>query len=121
MNEIELTICGRVVVKKNLYKQGRGHWYKPKGVVSYIDSAILQIKMQRGKKHIEIYEKDVSVYLLFERAKRDADLDGMTTTIYDILQQAKIIKNDSQIVHSEQFKTKAADDLTRVYIKEYEE
>ncbi len=115
--EIELTIRGRALSKKNKYKQGRYGWYKDKTVVDYNTLALLQIRKQFNKKNMLIVP--VSVYILFERMGRDADLDGMTTTIYDILQQAKIIKNDSQIVYSEQLKVKAPDDITRVYVKKY--
>jgi len=125
MREVFFEIEGAVVVKKNQYKytrKGGKTWgYKPKNVVDFIDSALLQLKTQIRKYQktpLPIYG-DVAVYLWFDIMGRDKDIDGMTTTILDILQTAEVIKNDSQIIIAEQIKNlECKEDLTKIYVKE---
>ena len=122
--ELYFEIEGNCIVKKNQYKYtrkgGKSWGYKPKNVVDFNESAILQIKTQLSKytKTVLPIYGEVSVYLVFEIAGRDKDLDGVTTTIYDILQQSEVIKNDNQITVSEQLKKKGDEDITHIYIKE---
>lgn len=122
--ELFFEIEGSCPVKKNQYKytvrNGKLWGYKPKNIISYIESALWQLKSQKKKYEVTplpICSK-VSVFLLFEIAGRDKDIDGMTTTIYDVLQQAEIIKNDSQITQAEQIKKKGKEDLVKIYVKE---
>ncbi len=118
-------IEGNCPVKKNQYqytrKGGKSWGYKPKKVVDYIESALWQLKQQKAKYEVTKMpiENDVAVYLWFEIKERDKDIDGMTTTIYDILQKAEIIKDDKLIVESESIKKKKQpEDITRILIQE---
>ena len=123
--EVFYEVSGSVVVKKNQYKYtrkgGKSWGYKPKNVVDFIESALLQLKTQIRKYQktpLPIYG-DVAVYLWFDIMGKDKDLDGVVTTILDIIQTSEIIKNDSQVVILESIKTlECKEDLTKIYIKE---
>ena len=119
--QLELEIEGKCPSKKNQYKQGRGHWYKPKEVNDFIESALWQIKGQMAtkekiKKLLPI-KGNVGVYFMFEMIGRDRDIDGMTTTILDVLQSAGIFNNDAQVVDVGAIKYKGKEDLTKIFIK----
>ena len=123
--QIILEIKGNCIVKKNQYKYtrkgGKSWGYKPKNVVDYIDSALLQLEVQirkYQKTSLPIYG-DVAVYLWFDIMGKDKDIDGMTTTIYDILQKAEVIKNDNQITDDGHHKERnQPEDVVRILIQE---
>lgn len=119
---------GYVPAKKNRYRFGRqGRLYLDPDVVAFMNDALIQIKKQTDS---QFGDKPVWVEILFKCKDRfkSRDLDGMTTTIYDILQGGtkiksgwRVINDDKQIIASKQKKVKANEEITKITIKEYKQ
>ena len=86
-------IKGKVPSKKNKYRIGNGRMWQDKGVKKWMDAAVLQLYDYRRKMSI----KPCGISILFKTDNR-SDLDGMVATIFDVLQKAKIVKNDRQFI-----------------------
>ncbi len=101
---IELTIIGELASKSNsrrLVLRGKHpRIIKSEKALNYEQSAMLQIKMQRGLP--ETLEGAISAEFHVYYASRRPDLD--VSLIQDVLQKAGIYKNDRQIVELHAFK-----------------
>jgi len=86
-------LIGKVPTKKNRYKISRGRMYQDPEVTAWMDAAYYAIYYPAR----QIITVPCGLSILFKTDNR-SDLDGMTTTIFDLLQKAKVIKNDRQIV-----------------------
>lgn len=120
---LNFIIKGNCPSKKNKYRQGKGHWYKPDDVVSFIDSAIIQIKEQLSefkRKDLPLKGK-IEVKMIFEIKGRDKDLDNLIVTINDMLQSAGIIENDKQIVKIRAIKEKEKEDKVFIIVEKIDD
>ena len=113
---ITLIIQGKVPSKKNAYLIGRGRLYLKQSVKDFIEYAIVQCVSIRNKRKLKTLEVGISVDMDFFTTSK-ADLDGMVTTILDVLQSAKIIKSDKDVIRIEATKEpshKKKEDYTQV-------
>ena len=116
MKQIYLEIIGKVISKKNLWKPSRyGGIYPDRKINEFVDSAYIQIKQQL--KSWQPIEAPVAIDVCFMADDRN-DLDGMLTSILDLLENVKIIKNDRQVrrVNARREKVKAKDAKTFINI-----
>lgn len=93
-----ITLTGRPISKKNSKQIIRsGNRYIPissKAFKAWEESCLWQLK---GKPK---YTGKVMMSILFQmKGKIDADLDNIATSVIDILQKAKVIDDDKNIVH----------------------
>lgn len=118
MNKTTFTIKGRVASKKNSKRLVRaGNRIIPissKAYEAFRESALWQLKTQKVTYPTGELWMEISFRL---KGKFDADLDNMASSILDVLQDAQIIGNDSQVVHLELTKTPSWEDWeTRITI-----
>ncbi len=97
-NRIALELTGDVPSKKNRYKTGGGKFYLDSDVKAWQDDAAWQLKAQTLKlKNFEPITFPIRLELDFF-ITRDRDLDNLQNSILDLLQYARVIVNDRQIV-----------------------
>lgn len=104
-----IIIKGRPIVKKNSKRMIRaGKRMIPissKAYLAWEKEALWQLK---GK---EPLADQTDIQIVFHmKGKLDADLDNLVTSLLDVLQKAKIIKNDKTITHIDAYKEPGADD-----------
>lgn len=94
-NMVSITIEGRVISKKNS-RRNFGHTSLPSvAFEKFKAEALRQIGKQVKGATITT---PVRVTLLFKlKGKIQSDIDNMTTSIFDILQDAAVIENDSLV------------------------
>lgn len=85
--------------KKNAWRRGsEGQVYIPAGVKKSIDDFLWQIKGTRNRPQSPVVGP-VKISLSFMvKSHSRRDLDNMVTTALDILQKARVIENDKDIV-----------------------
>ena len=91
---MEFILIGKVPSKKNSYKQGRGHWYKPKEITDWEDDVSKQIMELRLPKMAGKFKAEYVFILHTDRQ----DLDNMVVSLNDALQNNGIVDNDRHIM-----------------------
>lgn len=93
----KLILEGRLPSKKNAWRRSAsGGVYLPGKQQHEIDAMTADIVRQRNAQRLwEPFEGDICVIIRIPKGK--ADLDNQATTILDMLQKARIIKNDGMI------------------------
>lgn len=91
--------------KKNSWSRGKnGGIYIPGKVRSELDDFLWQLKKVRSAYAPEPLEGNLSVEVGFYNQQKK-DLDNMTTTLLDLLQKGRIIKNDKDVVRLSAWKS----------------
>src|SRR3990167_10413816 len=91
MNQLEITIQGRIPSKKNTTRKGKyGNFYNTKQ--SEIDSITWQLK-----KYKFFTGKPIKANCLVNTHSKKQDFLNILQTIFDCIQEAGIITNDRQI------------------------
>ena len=91
---ITFTLKGEVPSKKNNYRISKnGGLYKDEKVVFWEENAKADILEQ----HIPHLACKFLVHIIL-RFSRDRDLDNAVTSILDLLQQAKVLDNDKNVM-----------------------
>lgn len=91
----EYLIKGRVISKKN----GRRNYYRVSlpslAFVAFQDEALRQLKPLPDE---PLFNDPVKVTMLFNlKGRLDSDIDNMESSILDILQEARILKDDKLV------------------------
>lgn len=120
---INLVITGKVPSKKNRYLMGNGRFYKDQKTTDILNTYAWEIKGQLLKlpqdTKDKIYSSSLGVHLLF-RCDNRSDIDNMVSSVFDLLQQAGVIKNDRQIIRITAVKQKCKIPETLIAIEEYD-
>lgn len=120
---LSFTLEGSMPSKKNNYRHSAksGKVFIEKGTQIHIDHFVWQIAGLKLKGLIskQSIVEDISVSIQFVGESR-RDLDNMVTTLLDILQKTKIIKNDSQIKKIEAEKLYNIKPYVQVQIARYD-
>ncbi len=91
-----LTFPGHCPAKKSLYRQGRGRLYFNKDVRQKIDSLVWFAREQWGDRPpLNVCENIVAHFFVLHY---NADMDGKWATILDVLEKARVIRNDNMSV-----------------------
>lgn len=99
---VSTVVQGEVPSKKNSWKRGRNSTYLDADTQKLIDDLIIQVKPFKtlvrnlGVGFNDLLALRVDFYVSGKGTYKD--VDNMGTTIQDILEKAKIIKNDKQVV-----------------------
>lgn len=119
---IAFTLEGIMPSKKNKWQHNfrTGQVYLPTDLKKEIDYFIWQIATLKIKGELsrEPVTYDLDVTALF-CGDNNNDLDNMLTTLLDILQKARVIKNDKQVVHLEADKVPGPKPYIQVQIKKH--
>jgi Holliday junction resolvase RusA-like endonuclease len=121
MENIKFELIGKVPSKKNLWHPKRGGGiYADQSVNIFINSAYVEVKKQLGR--WKMIEGSVALDVCFLMDDRQ-DLDNVLATIFDLLQNIGMIKDDRQIrrVHAWREKVKPKDSKTFVNLVVLEE
>lgn len=108
--------------KKNAWKRGKnGQVFIPKKMKEDLNDFLIQLNPIRGRERIP--DDGLLGHLEISRKfhfKRDADLDNMTTTLLDLLQAGRIIKNDKNVIDliSKKWPKKTNYPFVEVWIKQ---
>lgn len=116
---LELALNQRVYVKKNskrLIVRGNRKFFVPSfNFEVFHNKAIAEIAQQLPSQALPatpLFKKYTSTVMHFYVPGRTrVDADGMETSMLDILQDARIIIDDNDVVHSERFKHYFAPDF----------
>ena len=98
---VRFKLEGKIPSKKNRWSVGRGgRVYIPEDVKSELDGLLFVLNGVRSKNRIkEPIEGDIKIELVFHgKENYRKDLDNLSTTVFDLLQKARIIKNDKDVV-----------------------
>lgn len=109
------TLNGEMPSKKNNWKRSiTGQVYVPAEIKDEVDAFLWQLPLIRRERDIQTpITASVRLTAIFYTCKR-RDLDNMLTTLQDILQAGKVIKNDVQVVsiHTEKIEVDAHPHVT---------
>ena len=98
---------------------GKRYVYHPQAVADYKKDAHIQLKDQLNRNYQgEGFDAKVSlsaVYFL----KRDKDLNNVNAIVWDCLQTAGVIANDSQIIVNRETKVESDEEVVYLRIKSY--
>ena len=120
MRTLNFVIEGKIPTMKNqqrigISNTGKRYVYHPKEVEQYKKDAFYQLKDQLNRNYqgegFDIKVSLSAVYFL----KKDKDLNNVNAIVWDCLQTAGVIANDSQVIANRE--TKIESDQEKVYIR----
>lgn len=96
---IILTVEGKIPSKKNAWKRGGNKVFLDEKLSAQLEVLQYQLVSQRNKLGLSIITGPVRITATFfiKGTSRSCDLDNAYTTLQDLLEKARIIKNDSQV------------------------
>ena len=124
MRYLNFIVEGKIPTMKNqqrigISNTGKRYVYHPKEVEQYKKDAFYQLKDQLNRNYQgEGFDGKVSlsaVYFL----KKDKDLNNVNAIVWDCLQVAGVIANDSEIIVNRETKVESDEEVVYLRIKSY--
>lgn len=93
-----MTLEGPIPSKKNAWKRGANNVYLDESLTKELDYLLYQILRERNIQKLPLpIAGKIEIRVVFYILKVRYDVDNMYTTLQDLLQKAKVIKNDRMV------------------------